>query len=251
MELVGLDKFLTYRGEHGNCDECGISESTTVIQEFKLCKPCKDLDFPDEKATFQYCNSTFKCRAGNCAADKLSYLELVIGTCCEAALMLKPEPDDADNEHEYFNDLYQRIRKEDDDCDARIGFATSSLSDAKKNLKKAKEAVAIAKKELESEKLKGKTLRKLREKSAKRVLFVTQVALETVESEPKSKKPKTENEKPHCKVCFFPFDNDHPEAVIIPCGHKACFNCISNLPQKKCPSCHVKFTKNRVFKVFN
>ncbi|CAG5091109.1 Oidioi.mRNA.OKI2018_I69.PAR.g12859.t1.cds [Oikopleura dioica] len=71
------------------------------------------------------------------------------------------------------------------------------------------------------------------------------------EPEAKKKKQNEDNEKPSCKVCFFPFDNDHPEAVIIPCGHKACFNCISKLPEKDCPSCRAKFSDENVYKVYN
>ena len=56
-------------------------------------------------------------------------------------------------------------------------------------------------------------------------------------------------DKVSCKVCMEKFDDEHPEATIIPCAHKFCFKCLSSLPQKNCPNCRARFTMKNVYKL--
>ena len=66
----------------------------------------------------------------------------------------------------------------------------------------------------------------------------------------RQRKDPEEGNKPKCRICFELFGENHPKAVLTSCGHTACLNCLSSLPQKTCPSCRKKFTKRNILQVF-
>ena len=61
-------------------------DSTAEIQGRRLCRECKDEKHPKSSAKFQETDATFKCPAKSCGADKLSYREFYVGSCCDGAL---------------------------------------------------------------------------------------------------------------------------------------------------------------------
>jgi len=61
----------------------------------------------------------------------------------------------------------------------------------------------------------------------------------------------SESADENCKVCFENYaEGDHQKAAVIPCGHQACFGCLSSLPQKTCPTCRADFTDDKILKLF-
>ena len=73
------------------------------------------------------------------------------------------------------------------------------------------------------------------------------------DDEPPEKKAKNDdaNEKSPCKVCFFHFDDERPEAALTSCGHKACVPCLDALQPKTCPICRAEFTEEQILKLFD
>ncbi|CAG5077745.1 Oidioi.mRNA.OKI2018_I69.PAR.g8802.t1.cds [Oikopleura dioica] len=140
----------------------------------------------------------------------------------------------------------------------KVLSAQISLCNAKSDLKESERQLEIARKEVKNaedavinERMKQISAKLFLKKVKKRVLLVTRAAVDDSDDEPSHKKTKQDMEsKSQCKLCFFPFDDEHPEAVIIPCAHKFCFKCISQLPQKTCPSCRSPFSENNVYRVY-
>ncbi|CAG5106003.1 Oidioi.mRNA.OKI2018_I69.chr1.g2637.t1.cds [Oikopleura dioica] len=255
-----LEKFVTSFGNFGKCDECGCArESTALIRGRRYCKSCKEKKKWVTPAKFQDSDATFKCPAGSCGATKLSFREHIVGYCCEAALARTPDDIwEAKIEHEAMSKLYLEIREDNNSSFEKIMDARRDLINARnkvetkeEELKKAKENVPLAEKRLRFANTNEVYLRKLHEKSEKRVLIITNAAfLRDDAPGPVAKKAKQEdvNEQNQCKVCFHPYNEERPEAIIIPCAHKFCFNCITSLREKNCPNCRAKFTDNNVYK---
>lgn len=149
-----------------------------------------------------------------------------------------------------------------------LEVATNRAGEAKRKLEKAKKAFKEAEAERKAADVCLFGLNKVHKKVQKRLLSVTKdtVAgreflleavsislLDSLDEEPPAKQSKNdeENEKLHCKVCFYPFDDEHHEAVLTTCGHKACFNCLTTLRKNECPSCRKKFTKGKILKIFD
>ena len=147
--------------------------------------------------------------------------------------------------------------------------AEKKVQIAKEELKAAKELEKIEKEKLASEE-KALDESKIWRKKVKRRLFIAgRTVMEEDDMDPSKIKAPIEfthyifpqdksaakkarkdevNEKLQCKVCFHRYSDERPEAIIIPCAHKFCFNCISTLPEKKCPNCRAKFTNKNVYK---
>ncbi|CAG5105256.1 Oidioi.mRNA.OKI2018_I69.chr1.g1966.t2.cds [Oikopleura dioica] len=246
-----LEEFVTSYGNFGKCFNCDDPcESTGVIRGRRFCEGCKELNYPKEDTIFRESDATFKCRAENCGAEKLSFREFFIGSCCEAALA--KEPYDfiaAKDEHEIINKIYLQTKKERHSSLTASFFAKRELRSARESLKKAQENVLTAEDKCKSTALNVCKLRSLHEKSEKRVLLVTKVAFQRHEW-PAAKKARHDevNEKHQCRICLHPYDDDRQEAIIIPCAHKFCFYCIAALHEKKCPNCRAYFTVKDVYK---
>ncbi|CAG5108317.1 Oidioi.mRNA.OKI2018_I69.chr1.g3738.t1.cds [Oikopleura dioica] len=256
---VILDKFVSSYGELGQCSECeSACESTCLIRGKRFCKECKDEKYPKKVVEFQDSDATFKCRAESCGADKLSYREVLVGSCCEAAIRKTPSSLwEARNERNLMSNMYMKIKKERYSSNSKFyeaqdAFysAVGKVRAAEEALKKAKENVKTAEKKVQLARNNQKFLRQLEDKSEKRVLIITKAAFRD-HDEPLAKKVKLNesgNENNECRVCLRPYNDDRPEAIIIPCAHKFCFYCISSLLQKKCPNCRAEFTDNNVYK---
>lgn len=67
--------------------ELRACESTALIDGKRFCKECKKKQHPKKAVDFQ--DSDAIC-AGSCGADKLTFREVLVGSCCEDALMETP-----------------------------------------------------------------------------------------------------------------------------------------------------------------
>ncbi|CAG5099710.1 Oidioi.mRNA.OKI2018_I69.XSR.g16647.t1.cds [Oikopleura dioica] len=186
---------------------------------------------------------------GGCGSDQLSVRERFVGSCCDKAAYSLP----AENKYEIVcivNRIYEEARKYEGVAEEKVEDAKKKVATAKKALEDAETEENKAREELEKN-------RNWRKRVQKRSLILTENAMKEENSDLDSSDEsdetngEEENEKPKCKVCFELFGNDHPEAVLITCGHKGCFGCLSSLPQKTCPFCRADFTEDKILKVIS
>ncbi|CAG5094368.1 Oidioi.mRNA.OKI2018_I69.XSR.g13493.t1.cds [Oikopleura dioica] len=290
---VPYPKFVNSYGKFGRCENCKYAvDSTAEIQGRRLCRECKDEKHPKSSAKFQETDATFKCPAKSCGADKLSYREFYVGSCCDAALD-RDVREEKNEELLLMQKIYHQSKADEkifrekwEETNLSIYPAKMTVEDIEVKLYFAKEKLKM--KEDDAAKAWEKHLAKTnwRKKVQKRIFIAAKsLAKEDnsdFEEEPVEKRSKQNAEHnsrsssdedsdaeenratsperpsfysfvltPRCMVCDFGFDNEHQEAIITPCGHKACFNCISNLSEKKCPKCKADFTDENVYKVSN
>ena len=156
------------------------------------------------------------------------------------------------------------------------------VEEAKKMMEKAKKADEDAKTEAAKSNKELEKIKTFRKKVQKRSLFLTKDAMKEDNNDDgriyqnfisaivlittirllskeilelaEPKRPRTDREeenKPNCKVCFEVFDDNHPEAVLTTCGHKACYNCLFSLPRNSCPTCRKGFRKRNILKIYD
>ena len=158
--------------------------------------------------------------------------------------------------------------------------ADKKMENLEKELEKTKIELEKAKKDGKDAQEEAKNKKELRRKAQKRSFFLTQDAmkedgcdfgknfrvflwdyklLEIPQKKKKTKdastqeieaKDEDEDEKESCRICFEKFGEMHPEAAIYPCGHMACYYCLSTLPQKQCPTCRAPFTQRKILKLY-
>ncbi|CAG5108325.1 Oidioi.mRNA.OKI2018_I69.chr1.g3742.t1.cds [Oikopleura dioica] len=239
------DDLVVDYGSIGKCDLCEKAHgSTTDLFGERYCTICAYKQYPENKtAVFVKTDAKFKCPAG-CGANNLSYEELQIGSCCTKA---------ANKTYSTFryesvaivNGIYEEAREEEEAAEKNAATSNEEVELAKKALAKAEEKAKNAEDELGKKKA-------WRKKVQKRSVVLTKHAMkednsDLVNSEDDNNESK---EKPKCKVCFENYSEDRPEAAIFPCGHKACFICLSSLPQKTCPTCRAAFTADKILKLY-
>ncbi|CAG5105019.1 Oidioi.mRNA.OKI2018_I69.chr1.g1762.t1.cds [Oikopleura dioica] len=245
------DGFVTSHGSFGKCAECQqLRRSTTEINGERYCKICFLKHPPGKKiAVFEETNAKFRCYK-KCGANQLSWRDFFIGSCCEDAASW------IDSKFKYdilaaVNQIYEELLEEEKAQKNKRERAHKKVEDLKKQLEMAENDAVDADQELECVKV-------FRRKVQKRSLFLTKETmkddnpdLDTTDEVKLVPEEKEVNEKLRCKVCFETYDEEHPQAAVIPCGHKACLNCLSSLPQKNCPTCRAEFTDDKIFKLFD
>ncbi|CAG5108323.1 Oidioi.mRNA.OKI2018_I69.chr1.g3741.t1.cds [Oikopleura dioica] len=266
---VPYASFVTSYGTYGKCDECEHAvDSTAEIRGKRYCSVCKEKKFPKSTAKFQDTDAAFKCPAKNCEADKLSYHQFYVGSCCDVALN-REISDEEEEECLLIQKIYQQSKRDEESSVRNSWDARDSFDDARRKVRNIKHELCVAeqqagfaKKKCDAAERKEKTSREWHNKVKKRLFVAAKAVQDSSSSSSDSsdsdddvifvtkKKAKQDEviEKLQCKVCFNPFDDNRPEAIIIPCAHKFCFNCISALPEKKCPNCRTDFTDNNVYK---
>ncbi|CAG5088373.1 Oidioi.mRNA.OKI2018_I69.PAR.g11820.t1.cds [Oikopleura dioica] len=274
------ESYVACFGSIGKCSSCElVTKSTANIKGNRYCVCCASKKFPEEskKAKFEKTDAKFKCYAGRskgCGADQLNYREFYVGTCCENAAL---RADDYRYETlKIVNEIFEETRDEEGIVEKRVEDAEKQVESSRKVmevdqklveevLKKAQESSqAFEEAKVDAEKCKEELakIRKWRKKVQKRSLVLSKAAMKEDNSdaessgesdEPETKKSKggeENNEDDNCKICCEVFSEAHPLAALTACGHIACFNCLSNLPQKTCPTCRKKFTKRNILKLF-
>ena len=160
----------------------------------------KDNKYPKTPVKYDDTDAKFKCFAGSCGATKLSYREFICGACCEAAMERIPVLESCTTfikilelnklisigrkaEHEVMSKMFLQIKEENSASHGKIVEAQNELYSARQKvheaeaaLKKAKLNVPVAEQKVKSAQANQALLRKLHEKSEKRILIITNAA---------------------------------------------------------------------------
>jgi len=242
---------VTDDGSRGRCDGCkGVYGETALFDGRVYCRKCMSQKFPENKtAKFEATDAKFKCPPKKCDADQLTCAEFYIGTCCEQA-SLWTQDNFKFQRLEIVSTIHKEARQEE-------GKAELKAETAEKKVKNCRVALESAEKEEKESHDEFEKKKKLRKTVQKRVLFLTKIAAEEDNSDleennsPEPRNEANESAEESCKVCFEKFgEDDRQKAAIFPCGHQACFGCLSSLPQKSCPTCRADFTEDKILKLF-
>ncbi|CAG5091529.1 Oidioi.mRNA.OKI2018_I69.PAR.g13104.t1.cds [Oikopleura dioica] len=270
LRVFPRNEFVRHWGFFGLCHSCERAvESTAEINGQRFCRDCKAEKFPEiVTAIFNDSDATFACPAGACGADDLTLEGFWIGSCCENAASC------VDDEFKYerlsiVNKIYEEARDEEDSAEEDVEEASEALEKAQNDVERIKEALQNAENaQQNAEEEHAAAKEKLEEKKAwrkkvqKRALVLAEDAMKEdnrdLDDEDDSEDEDCEEEEFEeekdaykCKVCFEFFDDEHQEAAIYPCGHKACFNCLSSLQPMVCPICRAPFAPRSILKLFN
>jgi len=138
--------------------------------------------------------------------------------------------------------LYAESRNEEGDAENKVEAADKKVVACRKALEDAETEAENAREELNEKK-------KWRRIIQKRTLFMTTIEMKKDDAD-LEKKVKTEDGEA-CAVCFEIYgEGDRQKSAIVPCGHQACYGCLSSLPQKSCPTCRADFTTDKILKLF-
>jgi len=235
-------------------------EFTADIDFKRYCRCCVSRKFPKLTVKYEKTDAKFSCPASIshkvvCDAKELTYDEFYVGSCCKNAALWTYELGKFDRQMT-LQFIYDDARKAEDSAEREAENADAKVVEAKKILEKAEKTAADAATSLGEKKKWRKTVQK-------RALFLANEAMkednsdladETDEDEMENRKKRKideeEADKLTCKICFEKYDNEHIEATIIPCGHKSCFQCLSSLTPKNCPTCRARFTKRNLYKLY-
>ncbi|CAG5094852.1 Oidioi.mRNA.OKI2018_I69.XSR.g13917.t1.cds [Oikopleura dioica] len=250
---------VTSSGMYGHCDYCHrYPPSTTEVSGARLCWNCFHEKYPGVQAEFQVSDATFKCLGEYCEEESLSYRQYIAGSCCSVALNFTV-CNVSDTAFFEITKLYKESRREQESAEKESMAAEEELEDAenevekiRKSLIKAKATVKFAKRKANAAEKNLKERRNWSETVRKRALVVANDALGYDVSSHDAceiKKEEEETEMHECRLCYNPYGDERPEAVVIPCGYKACFNCLSTLPRKVCPHCRAEFTDDKLLKL--
>ncbi|CBY19974.1 unnamed protein product [Oikopleura dioica] len=58
------------------------------------------------------------------------------------------------------------------------------------------------------------------------------------------------NDRNSCAVCLEKYDDKKRIECTLLCGHRSCFECLTQLPNENCPTCRKAFTNEQIIKLF-
>jgi len=58
------------------------------------------------------------------------------------------------------------------------------------------------------------------------------------------------NDRNSCTICLEEYDDKKRIECTLLCGHRSCFECLTQLPNKNCPTCRKAFTNEQIIKLF-
>ncbi|CBY18623.1 unnamed protein product [Oikopleura dioica] len=265
-------RYVTDFGTRGKCFGCTHASGftaeikTTGKGSERYCKFCVTQKFPEAKAKYEKTDAKFSCPAClskneslRCNTKELTYDEYYVGSCCKNAGLWTYKTGKLFRQMTVQH-IYEDARKDEDSAETAVENADAKVVEAKKVLENCEKTACEAAHVLDEKKKWRKTVQK-------RALFLANEAmkednsdLEDSDYEPEDGESEAAEEadeeheflleKMSCKVCMEKFDDEHPEATIIPCGHKSCFHCLSSLPNKACPTCRAEFTMENVYKLY-
>jgi len=204
------------------------------------CRKCFSQRFPENStAIFEKSDAKFSCPK-KCGAENLSFDQFTVGLCCDLAAKWN-------GSHSFYkigilNKLYEESRNEEGDAENKVVAANTNVEVCQKALEDAENEAENARKELNDKK-------KWRRLVQKRTLFMTSIEMEKDDADLEKKIKADDSGK--CVVCFEIYgEGDRQKSAIFPCGHQACFGCLTSLPQKSCPTCRADFTDDKILKLF-
>lgn len=254
-DYVALSNFVIDHGARGQCFGCkSFLYETALVSGQPYCRPCVLNKFPNNfTAKFEKSDAKFRCQR-QCGAENLSFDQFIIGTCCEEAFRWSGTL--TFYKMTLLNKIYAESRDEEGKAEDKVETADETVATCRKALEDAEICAKNARDELDEKK-------KWRRKIQTRAQFITSIEM-------KKDNPNKDNEQgvdnkvqnsderndtsiegQTCTVCFEIYaEGDRQKSVIIPCGHQACFGCLSSLPEKSCPTCRAQFTNDKVFKLY-
>ncbi|CBY15173.1 unnamed protein product [Oikopleura dioica] len=57
-------------------------------------------------------------------------------------------------------------------------------------------------------------------------------------------------QRTECNICFEEFNSEERKESVLHCGHRSCYKCLAELPNKLCPICRKEFTTEQIIKFF-
>lgn len=57
-------------------------------------------------------------------------------------------------------------------------------------------------------------------------------------------------QRTECNVCLEEFNSDERRESVLHCGHRSCFKCLTELPNKLCPICRKEYTAEQIIKFY-
>jgi len=282
---VSLDHFVIDHGARGKCHSCERFYSETAsINNKAICRTCFSKNHPNNStAKFEKSDAKFRC-IQKCGAENLSFDEFFVGTCCVGAstsflhrikkFFLKFKFFlEIFFQNSFTQKLYEESREKE-------GIAEIKAEKAEKKVKACKRALDDAEKEAKEALDDLSDKKKWRKKVQKRALLVATKAMKEdnsdleneieAENGDRNSDQQTDTNKETCTVCFEIYGvGDRQKSAIFPCGHQACYGCLSSLPprcpslaigfppgldtllpQKSCPTCRADFTDDKILKLF-
>ncbi len=55
---------------------------------------------------------------------------------------------------------------------------------------------------------------------------------------------------PECNICFEEFNSEERKESVLHCGHRSCYKCLTEVPNKLCPICRKEYTTEQIIKFF-
>jgi len=244
---VNINNFVVDDGARGKCSACkSFHFETVLISNQPYCRFCQEEKFPDSTAKFEKSDAKFHCPV-SCGAEDLSFDEFFIGRCCVKASRWRSSVKVFQNW--YTQKIYLESREQEGDAEVKAETADEKVETCRKAFEDAEKALEDAEKEAKDAHDELKNKKKWRKAVQKRALLTSKRAMKEDNSDIESESEPKDGES--CSVCFEIYgEDDRQKAVVIPCGHQACFGCLSSPSLKTCPSCRADFTMDRVFKLF-
>ncbi|CBY37725.1 unnamed protein product [Oikopleura dioica] len=204
----------------------------------KLCFNCLSSyleNFP--KSRYQLSGGSFKCPAYSCIGG-MSFETFIKRECCPAAQSLWAKETFAK-----LDGVLEKVKKNSSASDiATVSgklFANffpktgddAKCKNAKKQLQQLGDHLQIVKYNCKAE------------------------AIETVSEELDSFIEKfsnffPKNDRNSCAICLEKYDDKKRIECTLLCGHRSCFECLTQLPNKNCPTCRKAFTNEQIIKLF-
>jgi hypothetical protein len=233
-----------------------------------ICRSCcKEGYFGTPKRS----DAKFRCPGSalnqSCGAENLSFDDFFLGSCCETALRWTDSVNDHYEKIKRIQFLYEDSNREINDHKKSLKTNTHRLDVYERHIEISRNKVEAVKKQLMLaqdevkrneaclEKAKNE-ITKCEEKIAageetsrkrKARMMVFCAAMVDAEKVPKID---TDADKNTCNVCLENYSSPDRQECALPCGHRFCYKCLLELPQKTCPTCRQDFTVDQIYKLF-
>ncbi|CBY38977.1 unnamed protein product [Oikopleura dioica] len=94
----------------------------------------------------------------------------------------------------------------------------------------------------------GENFKEIKTLSSAATLEIVSEELDNFIDEFKNFFPKTDRNT--CSICIEKYGSKCIECCLPSCGHRFCFDCLTNLQNKNCPSCRKMFSNKQIIKLF-
>ena len=231
------------------------------------CRELGNHSMPDARSS----DAKFRCPGSSsnqsCGAEDLSFDDFFLGSCCEIALRWTDSVNDHYEKVKKIQFLYESSNREINEQKKSLKISLHNLDVRKRNVEISRNKVEAAKKQLQfaqdevkrneanlenikneiikyEEKISAGEVTSIKRKARMMVFFAHMVDAEQMP------KIDTEAEKNSCNVCLENYSSPERQECALPCGHRSCYTCLLELPQKTCPTCRQEFTVDQIYKLF-